>query len=201
MLLSAGPTPREWHALQEWLTTTRAQVAIPFAGYLADEIPPVAVRLRRDFKTLLRLIETHALLHQCSRQKDPEGRVIATEADYLVVRSLIADLVAAGVGTSVPDTIRVTVEAVKKCAGEDGASVLQVSRELKIDRSAAHRRILSARGLGYLFNLEEKRGRPARYAIHDPLPDEVELLPVSLKGCAGCADGSFRCSEAKVIDL
>jgi hypothetical protein len=40
------------------------KVVIPFAKRLADLVPPVAIRLRRDFKTVLMLIRAHALLHQ-----------------------------------------------------------------------------------------------------------------------------------------
>src|SRR5262245_41822863 len=53
-----------WHALQRFLALGPKRVEIPFASELADLIPPVAVRLRRDFPTVLALIETHALLHQ-----------------------------------------------------------------------------------------------------------------------------------------
>src|SRR5262245_12469547 len=54
----------QWHALQTWLAIGERQVIVPFAATLADRIPPVAVRLRRDFKLLLTLIRAHALLHR-----------------------------------------------------------------------------------------------------------------------------------------
>jgi hypothetical protein len=44
-----------WHALQQAIALGPASVAIPFARELADLIPPVAVRLRRDYPTLLAL--------------------------------------------------------------------------------------------------------------------------------------------------
>ncbi|WHZ27564.1 MAG: DNA primase [Nitrospira sp.] len=175
---------QEWHALQNWLAVAEHRVIIPFSTYLADAIPPMAVRLRRDFKTLLRLIETHALLQQCSRDRDAEGRIIATPEDYFTVRGLVADLFAAGVGATVPHTIRETVQAVQRIDSGEGATVLQIAKELKLDRSAAQRRTQAARERGYLANLEEKRGRPARYAIGEPLPQELELLPSTLPGCA-----------------
>jgi hypothetical protein len=46
----------QWHALQTWLATGPSRVAIPFAGRLAELVPPLAVRLRRDFKTVLVLV-------------------------------------------------------------------------------------------------------------------------------------------------
>jgi hypothetical protein len=42
-----------WHLLQMRLAEGERRVEVPFAGQLADLIPPVAVRLRRDFKLLL----------------------------------------------------------------------------------------------------------------------------------------------------
>ena len=41
---------------------------------------------------MLNLIKAHALLHQASRERDKEGRIIATITDYRVVRELVADL-------------------------------------------------------------------------------------------------------------
>jgi hypothetical protein len=177
---------RRWHALQEWLLRAEHRVVIPYAGYLAEQIPPVAVRLRRDFKSLLRLIEAHAILHQCTRARDESGRILADKDDYLAVRALIADLVASGVGATVPETMRTTVEAVRNADLGEGASVRRIAEMLKLDRSAAQRRLTSARERGYLLNLEEKRGRPARWTLGDPLPDELELLPLDLpsQGCA-----------------
>jgi hypothetical protein len=62
----------------------------------------VAVRLRRDFGTVLALVRAHALLHQANRARDAEGRIVATLTDYGVIRELVADLLAEGVEASVP---------------------------------------------------------------------------------------------------
>ena len=67
-----------WLALQAWLAGAEHRVAIPFDGALAETMPPVSIRLRRDFSTLLNLIRAHAILHQATRDRDAEGRVIAT---------------------------------------------------------------------------------------------------------------------------
>src|SRR5262245_50521916 len=171
-----------WHDLQEWLAMAEHRVIIPYAAYLAEAMPPVAVRLRRDFKAILRLIESHALLHQVTREHEAHGRIVATEADYLAVRELVADLVAAGVGATVPATIRETVKVIAETDTGEGVTVKATSERLKLDRSATQRRIQTARERGYLVNTEEKRGKPARYAIGEPMPDELELLPLSIPG-------------------
>ena len=76
-------------------------MTIPCARELVKKIPPVAVRLRRDVGSLLALIRSHAVLHQANRGRDDHGRIIADLDDYAVVRGLVADIMAEGVGTTV----------------------------------------------------------------------------------------------------
>ncbi|MDA9982491.1 hypothetical protein N9H39_07090 [Gammaproteobacteria bacterium] len=168
----------QWCALQRWLVSAEHQVAIPYAVKLAELIPPLAVRLRRDFTQILNLIKAHAILHQATRDKDDSGRIVATLDDYAVVRELVADLIAEGIEATVPDTMRETVAAVESIIS-DTVSTAQVARRLKLDRSAAGRRIRAAINRGYLTNLESKRGKPAKLAIDDPLPNEIEILPTA----------------------
>ena len=87
-------------------------MTIPYAIELAKLIPPVAVRLRRDFSALLNLIRAHTLLHQATRDRDDQGRIVATIADYAVVRVLIVDLLSEGVEATVSPVVRETVQAV-----------------------------------------------------------------------------------------
>jgi hypothetical protein len=171
----------EWHALYEWLRGAEHRVVIPFARDLAEQVPPVAVRLRRDFKSILRLIDTHAILHQANRGRDGHGRIVAVEEDYLAVRELVVDLISDGVGATVSGSTRETVETVAElqAVNAGGVSTRAVAQTLRLDRSAATRRLHAARERGYVVNLEERRGRPARYEIGDPLPDELVLLPHS----------------------
>jgi hypothetical protein len=175
---SDGTDKTEWIQLQQWLQVAERRVTIPFAEQLAELIPPVAIRLRRDFGALLALIEAHAILHQLSREKDAEGRIIATTEDYAQVRDLIAPIMAEGVGATVSSTVRETVEAVKALACESGVMTLAIANQLKLDRSTVTRRLSVAASQGYLQNLEDKRGKPSRWAIGDPLPDKIDLLPL-----------------------
>ena len=48
---------------------------------------------------------------------------------------------------------------------------------LGLDKSAAARRIATAVQLGYLRNLEDRKGRPARLILGEPLPESVSILP------------------------
>jgi DNA-binding Lrp family transcriptional regulator len=182
----------EWLSLQEWLEGAEHRVIIPFAEVLAEIVPAAAVRLRRDFGAILNLISAHAILHQAIRARDAGDRIVATTDDYVAVRELVADLVAEGVEATVSEIVRETVEAVGGCLKEEGDSITiaALARRLKLDKSAMWRRVKSAIALGYLKNEETRKGRPARLALGDPLPDEVEVLPApeKIEGCR-VADG------------
>nr|MBA2598669.1 hypothetical protein [Chloroflexia bacterium] len=175
----ADPDLAPWHALQTWLALGERRVAVPFAGALAQLVPPMAVRLRRDFGLLLTLIRTHALLHRASRECDPTGAILATLDDYETVRVLLEPLIAAGVEATVSTTIRETVAAVANLCltKEDTASRAAIARELRLDKSAASRRAIVAKDRGYLVNREDKRGQPAKYALGEPLPEDAPILP------------------------
>lgn len=166
-----------WRELQRWLAGAEHRVTIPYARQLAEQIAPVAVRLRRDFGSLLALIRAHAVLHQASRARDSVGRIIATLDDYAVVRELVAATIAEGVGTTVSDTVRETVEAVTALASTEGVIARDVGEKLRLDKSNVSRRLRMAADDGYLRNLEDKRGKPGRWVIGDPLPESVDLLP------------------------
>jgi hypothetical protein len=168
-----------WHALQTCLETGEHCVEIPYAKDLADAVPPVAVRLRRDFSAVLQLIKAHAILHQHQRERDAQGRVVATIDDYAAVHELVADLVAAGVEASVPGTVRETVEAVKALSKKrpDGVPQSAVKAHLRLDKGTVSRRIKHAIDLGYLVDEQERKGHPALLKLGDPLPDEVDVFP------------------------
>jgi hypothetical protein len=168
-----------WQALQTWIATGPSRVSISFAHRLAELVPPVAVRLRRDFKTVLMLIRAHAMLHQASRRRDEDGRIIAQIQDYVVVRELIADLVAVGVDATVKPEVREVVRAVSALIekGQQEVRQSELKSALQLDKSAISRRVADALDGGFLKNLEDRKGRPARLIIGEALPDNQEVLP------------------------
>ncbi len=206
---NGGDDLQEWRDLQRWLAGADHRVTIPYARQLAQSVPPVAVRLRRDFGSLLALIRAHAMLHQASRARDDYGAIIATLDDYAVVRELVAGAIAEGVGQTVPDTVRETVDAVEALASKEGVMVRAIAERLRLDRSNVARRLLMAADGGYLRNLEDKRGKPGRWVIGDPLPDSVDLLPdpshmrtaetTADQGVCGCAHESEGESEEEYV--
>ena len=165
-----------WNAFQDWLAAGERRVVVPFSARLAGLVPPVAVRLRRDFRLLLTLIEAHALLHRERRARDDRGRIVATLGDYAAVRELVADLFAEGVDATVKPETREAVAAVKSL-GKDEVSVTEIAKALRLDKGAASRRVADAVAHGYLVNAETRRGKPPRIRTGDPMPAEVEILP------------------------
>jgi hypothetical protein len=179
---AAEPNLSVWHALQSWLVLGgKRKVVIPYAKYLADNTSPAAVRMRRDFGKVLTLISTVAMLYQCQRNKDEQGRIIATHEDYAVVYDLISEAMSEASETSVPKIVREIVLAVKKLlAGKTtGATISyhQLATEMHLDKSAVSRRVASAIKLGYLANLEERKGKPAQIVQGAELPEDVVVLP------------------------
>jgi hypothetical protein len=171
-----------WHQLQEWLEDCgERRVFIPYAATLAGLVPPVAVRLRRDFTAVLSLIKAHAFLHQASRARDMAGRVVANLEDYEVVRNLVAPLVAEGVGATVSAATRETVDAVRELGKGQGYPVMvnEVAKSLSLDKSNASRRLSVAAAGGWVTNLEDRRGRPGRWVTAEPLPEDDGVLPVA----------------------
>jgi hypothetical protein len=165
-----------WHALQTWLEGREHGVEVPFAEELAMRVPTSSVRLRRDFRSVLNLIRAHALLHQATRQKDPQRRVIANLVDYEAVRTLVDDLIADGVEATGRPRLRETVQVVAGIAPGE-VTINEIARQLKLDKSSASRRVGECISRGYLQNRETRPGQPARVMIGDPMPEKGSVLP------------------------
>ena len=174
-----GPDMGRWHALQVWLAHSSHEVVVSFAQALAHLVPPVAVRLRRDFHTLLNLVRAHAMLHQATRERAPDGHIVATLGDYAAVRGIVGGFMAEGVEATVPDTIRETVRHVSSLrdGGHETVSFPDLCKSMNLDRSVVSRRVRAAMDRGYLRNLETKKGQTAKLVVGDPMPDELEILP------------------------
>ncbi len=59
-----------WHRLQDWLALANRKVSIPYLGVLTERSSNRATRMRRDFKALKSLLQSHACLNLqegCSR--------------------------------------------------------------------------------------------------------------------------------------
>lgn len=175
------PDLRRWHALSDWLDGAAHEVNIPFATQLAELIPPVAVRLRRDFGQVLALVRAHAILHQATRDRDDAGRMIATLDDYAQVRELVHDLVSEGVERTIASDVRETVRVVGELLADDRAHVLiaDLVKPLGLDRSTIGRRVSHALRDGWLVDVQESKSRtaPKRLRLGTQVPADDDVLP------------------------
>ena len=167
---------RAWRAFQQ-LVPGGSSVDVPFAEHLAEKIPPIATRLRRDFLALLTLIKAHALLHHATRKRDEQGRIVATLDDYRVVRGLVADLIAQGVEARVPRGVRQVVEYVRSQPTSASESITAMAKELDVHKGTASRWVKQAVDMGYLINDEKRPGKRAMLRPGEPLPRDQEVLP------------------------
>lgn len=64
------------------------------------------------------------------------------------------------------------------------------------DNSATLRRVRAAIERGYLKNLDDRKGRPYRLVLGDPLPKDIELLPETeaLWGCTVAGESGEVCT-------
>jgi hypothetical protein len=190
-----------WHRLQYWLADGECRVSVPFGSVLARLIPPLHVRLRRDFSAVLGLTRAHALLHRASRGCDDNGYIVAALDDYEAVRVLVHDLISDTIGAQVSPATRETVNAVADAMSSasimNSASIghvttAQLVARLAIDRSAVSRRVAKAIEQGYLINDEDKPRKPRQLRLGDPLPEDQDVLPTldALRAalCTGALD-------------
>jgi hypothetical protein len=168
-----------WLAMQSWLRAGPINVVIPFAKDLAKLVPPITARLHHDFKTVMTLIKAHALLHQASRERDGQGRIVAALEDYGAIRDLVVDLMSEGIELAVKPEVRSVVGAVQQQITKEQPEVplAALCKIMELHKSSLSRRVGAAVKAGYLINMEERKGKPSRLVLGDPLPDDVEVLP------------------------
>jgi hypothetical protein len=143
-------------------------------------VPPAAVRLRRDFGQVLCAINAHALLHREQRPRGGVGQIVADiDNDYEAVRGLMNATLSEGAGIAVNPAMVETIEAVEQATAAlpigEGASAQDIGKILKLDKSAARRRLIKARDEGFVVNLEVRKGIQGQYRATQ---QEVELLSI-----------------------
>jgi hypothetical protein len=170
-----------WHDLQAWIAEHgETRVLIPSVRSLGELMPTSSTRLRRDYVSLLCLVRAHAILYQAQRERDRQGRIIATiEGDYAPIRALVAELIAEGVEAGASPAIRETVAAVRALQDEGAAHVSPKAliKKLGVGRSATYDRINRALLKGHLVNEATKDERGMKLVVGELLPGEEEFLP------------------------
>jgi hypothetical protein len=178
-----------WHALHDWVCSRPCAVEIPYANALAMSMPTTHPRVQRDFPQLLSLIKSHALLHQCTRERN-DDKIVSTIEDYCAVYELVADALAEGLEVSVPPHIRRVVEAVRdlsKRKTQDralppglwtGVSQRAVADYLRQNASSISRTARQAIDEGYLADGTPGQGKESTLSIGSrELPQGYVLPP------------------------
>lgn len=171
-----------WHELDAWLAgEDDRDVVIPYGVALAELLPAGAPRLARDFISVLSVLKAHALLHRATRERDAQGRIIATLADYAGVRDLVEPILAAGLEATVKPEVREVVEIVAQEADRWRTGVPQSAlvKVLALNKGAVSRRVGEAIRAGYIVDEENRKGRSARLVVGDPMPDDGSVLPTA----------------------
>jgi len=176
-----------WHALQTLLQYQQdVEIIIPYVEALGDLVNPVAIRLRRDYSALLTLIRAHAHLHHQTRERDDQGRIIATLGDYAAALGMIGPLISASTDSIVTNPVKEAVFAVEDIIKEqaDASPTAQEIRVrlkkngISIEPRSVRRRLKTALSKGYLKNVSSgKDGVPYQYRLADKLPEEVKIFP------------------------
>lgn len=172
-----GKPHSKWPALLEWIHIQSRPVVIPFGPSVADLMPDLDSRMRRDVWTVFGLVMAHALLHCATRKRDTDGNIVAEIRDYAAVRELINSSLAYGVELSVPIGVRKLVKAVSKLDQGSGVSGGQLVEHLELHKAGVSRYAKAALDLGYLANLQDGKGKAAKYQVADEMPLDRAALP------------------------
>ena len=177
-----------WHALSRWIGHGECVVVVPFATTLDALVEDASVvRIRRDWGNLIQLVMAHTVLHQATRKRDHDGRLIATLTDYDRVRTLIEPLMARSNEVAYSDTVKATWKAVKAACddlgdgeagkGPVGATVAQLRALMpRIGDRNRRRRVNEAIEAGLLENIGPRNRMMVRPVL-PYLPDDKVVLP------------------------
>ena len=179
-----------WHALQNYIAAGAHDVTIPFLGYIADNLPPYDVRLRRDISVLKALISTSAILHRETRSRDSQGNIIANIKDYRNVYEIFNDVLSVGLNQKLKKHLKPTLELAarvikeKRYLADEEKDVIftvqDISTLAKQDGNVATERTYRTHinelvSLGYFRNINKERGQRSGAAAHKyaPLREDV----------------------------
>lgn len=176
-----------------------ASVVIPFAERIAACFPSRLVRARRDFPRFLSLIEASAVLHQCQRELDPRGTIVATLDDYAMARRLAVPLLESaifGAGKKTRELIAVA-RAIVPADGElrslsvtiTASSLMKSLPKSGWSKTTVSRHLKAAERAGYFDLVHAQRGQDSEYRLAN-VDDEICLSLPDPNGLLTDADST-----------
>jgi hypothetical protein len=171
----------QWHHFHMWIATGEHRVVIPYMRQVVEAVSHAPVRFRRDVTQLGSLIQTSAILHQASRERDEGGRIIATLADYGTAREVILQSLSISANEAVEPR---EVSILKHVYGELVAIDPEATTPIRISSGSIAKALgIAPRTIryqinkmvesGYLLNVEQFPKRPMRLKVG---PDFYEEL-------------------------
>ncbi len=183
----AYPDPSTWQALQEWLSLAgNHEVVVPFATNLAERIPDRPLRLRRDFSRLLLLLQVTAILHQRQRQRNADGKVVTTLADYAMTRALVKEMFARAVRgltektTKLVDALEQILDEMERKGGkadEVQASYSDLVKRTGLPKYHISRWLKPALEAGLVDNTQTEKGKAAALKLGQYRLSDGDILP------------------------
>jgi hypothetical protein len=175
-----------WHDAIRLLQA--AEVIVPYAERI--EAPSRLVRMRRDINRLLDVIRVLAWLHQHARDRDEQGRIVATEEDFHMALELVRDSLKRAWEEMTPaeEAVMHAIQSLPEATRKNGFR----RSELQVPGHDARRVQESLKALSESGHIEcEKRGGPGGYLYTVPREPEEAGLGISLRPLdEGGGDGS-----------
>lgn len=172
---------RKWHNAQRLLKPY--SVIIPFAEGIVQTFPKEFVRVRRDFKRFLALVEVSAILHQYQRQTvERHGNVYlwASIADYHVASILLANEALARTIFEISPKSEELLEAAKSLGKKPNESftIAELARARGWDYKVTYKWLGPLENKGYFELVSARRGNsPARYKLTGREISREKILP------------------------
>jgi hypothetical protein len=185
------PSLDPWHAYGRYIAIKATElegVNVPFAHVLANQVPARAVRMRRDFRQLLTVIEACALM-RITQRTIMGGWLVATLEDYRAARDLLLPVFDTLAAEGVTSAIRQTVLAI--AVDETNVSQATLAQRLELSPATVSWRVGRALEGGWLTDEAPPRTRKKLLRRGAPLPEEVSALPT-----AEDLTRLFECSNA-----
>jgi hypothetical protein len=209
---SSNLDTRPWHVMQRKLEPLEA--VIPYAPTLAallktDTLPSDSTRLRRDFKRLETLIKAVTLLYQRQRDRDSQGRLVATFEDYRMAHELAAGPFAESARDLSPQALKLA-RAIREVyekeppGNAEPVTPRDLEGHLRWAKSTVHKWLTQVEKAG-LAEVEVGRGNtPAKITPLGVAPSEaLALLPTPeelQKSCVGLLRGSANTNQKQATN-
>jgi hypothetical protein len=165
----------------DWLDLGPKKVYIEnWSKSLAKMMPDYVVRFRRDYAKLLSFARVNALLNQCNREFDEEGRIVATLDDYEIGRQIMEPVIAVHLHDHASPKVLELIKTIKKLlvTKENKVDLISENNCLEISttdlgkamgksQSTAHRYVTEAIGGGFIIN---------HHAVHTKKKLNLEVI-------------------------